>query len=706
MAGNYNVNTYNSALYNAGRDELGAVARSIIQAHTGPHIQAVVGSDPRLPADQSGISFISDFNIREGTVRKPPTSFFFPDLRARVNAVQTRQVNLDAFLKAISKADMPAAAFPVAFIPDLIATIFGLIEKDLPASIIGELATLDLPAILQIVQEDLGGQILGIASPELGGRILGINAPNLGAIIWAPTDLPATLQTVQFNDLPGDIFAFRFSDMPASMFGLAAPILNARVKGFAAAENNLPGVLLSRDELGLPALVISSIPGPNDVTGSIGSTGAYENLLSLIRRTSPADGDLKATIGISIGNTFDLPAEISFLSAIGLAATLTSLALGRNDKFLNATLQPVHAFDILANISSNENLKNLAASIFANFDTADLGGFIRAAETFVTALLTVSTYSTANLRATIGNPSCAGGSASVLLSAIATAQHANDLGGLIQSFIETDLGASINQNELFFAIDSINVKFSPKGIRTNTFLVTDTIGVTFSPFRGLNLGAFIQAVLSNIDLSATVTAEAPLPRVEPAVHRLTAAEIRPDRAFDTQEVRIQMEGELLNYFYVNGTDDAFIQDANENWRINVRGFRPIADGLFGEFGSARVCRLGNISSFKTLDEAMRACIAAVIGLQGERDLTASVSASGDTLFLPAQLSVSDIFSDLGSIVNRVFPVDITASITPDDLGILEIPAAILPSTPATASVGASIDGMAEIDLISTITGVP
>ena len=66
---------YNTALYNAGREEVGAVARSIIQAHTGPHIQAVVGST-------GGVSFISDFVIQEGTVTKPPSRYEFPDLQA------------------------------------------------------------------------------------------------------------------------------------------------------------------------------------------------------------------------------------------------------------------------------------------------------------------------------------------------------------------------------------------------------------------------------------------------------------------------------------------------------------------------------------------------------------------------------------------------------------------------------------------------
>ena len=707
MAGTYNINTYNSALYNAGRDEVGAIARSIIQAHTGPHIQAVVGSDPRLPANQSGISFISDFNIIEGTVRPPPTSFFFPDLRARLNVIQIGQEDLNTLLQAIQKFDMPAGVFPVAFLPDLGAILFGLVEEDLPAFIFGKLAELDLGARLQIVQEDLSGRILGIEAPNLPGTILGISSPILNAIIWAPLDLPAFLNPVSFDDLSGSIRGFQFKDVSGNILGIAAPNLAARIKGFSAAQKNLPSSMTARLEEVLPAIITASIPGPNDVTGIVENiTGGFTNLPGFIRRVDSDAQNLLATIGKAISQNFDLVAKIDFLSALNLGGDLKVLPLGEFDKFLPALLQPVNPFDISASIESNQNLKNLSASIVSSFGTANLSGFIRVAETFVTAILTVSTYSTANLKSTIGNPTCAGGSASVLLSAIATAQQANDLSGFIQSFFEKDLGASINQKEIFHVLDTIDICFSPKRVRDVKFLTTDTIDVLFSPFQGLNLGAFIQSVLSNIDLSATITAQIPLPRVEPAINRITAAEIRPDRAFDIQEIRIQMEGQLLNYFYVNGTQDAFIQDANEQWRINVRGFRPIADGLFGEFASARICRLGRLENFNTLDAAMRACLAAVIGQEGENDLSAFVKGTGSINNLIANLSVSDVFDNLGAKLGTVFPIDLLATINGTDLGKKQLNALITPVVVDALNIPANIVGFGEEDLTSTITGIP
>jgi hypothetical protein len=667
LAGTYNRNTYNSALYNAGRDDRGAIIRSIIQAHTGPHIQAVVGADPRLPANQSGVSFITDFTIIEGTVRKPPLCYNFPDLKAVMRVMQTGSQDLPAAVYAQQYFDMPACTYPVAFLPELRAFIFAYIEQDLGADIFGILAQLDLAAIIQIVQEDLGGFILGIESPVLGGRVFSQLAPNLGGIIWSPTDLPAAIIPVIFSDLPGAIFAFNFDDMPAKMLGIAAPQLFARIKGFASATADLPAVLFSRLEEYLGAQVTAQYPGPNDMTGVIAHDGGsdFNNMLGVLRSRNPGDGDLIATIGREFEVEFDLAARVNFLSAITIAASISPWKLGVNDRFLAGILQPVHTSDIPASIESNENLKNLTATIEALAGTTDLGAFLRAAETFVTALLTVSTLNAYDLRATIGNPACEGGSANLLLNAYANAQHAKDVGGFIQSFIEFNLGATINLKEIFYAVDFIPVTFTPRPNRPVLFLTTDTIPVTFSPFRGLNLGAVITAGQPRIDLPALINAVLLLPRVDPAVSSMTAMELRPDRDFDVQEVRFQMEGELLDYFYVNGTDDAFISDGSQDWKINIRSFREIAVGLFGEFAAGRVCRLGNLTSYATLDEAVRNCIAVVIGQQGEAEMSASVFVSGGVVSLPAILSASDTFGDLSARSNTMYPIDLSAVIGVD-----------------------------------------
>ena len=659
MAGTYNRNTYNSALYNAGRDDRGAIIRSIIQAHTGPHIQAVVGADPRLPANQFGISFISDFTIIEGVVRKPPLCYNFPDLKAVMRVMQTGSKNLPATIFAQRYFDMPACTYPVAFIPELRAFIFAYIEQDLGADIFGILAQLDLAAIIQIVQEDLGGFILGIEAPNLGGRVFSQLAPNLGAIIWSPLDLPAVITSVVFSDLPGTVFAFNFDDMPAQMLGIPAPKLFARIKGFASAQIDLPSVLFSRLEQALGAVITAGRIAGDELSAFLNSSKDSGDMLALL--TAQFVNDLGATIRTEI--EFDLQARLNFLSAITLAASMTALPLGVYDRFLAGILQPVHAVSIPASIEANENLKNLSATIEALAGTSDLTAFLRASETFVTAILTISTLNAYDLRATIGNPACAGGSANAVLNAYANAQHAKDVGGFIQSFIEKNLGATINLKEIFYAMDTIGVTFSPRANRPVIFRTTDTIPVTFSPFRGLNLGAVITAGQPRIDLAATIQAIILLPRVDLSVSRMTAVELRPDREFDTQELRFQMEGELLDYFYVNGTDDAFIADGTKDWKINIRSFREIAVGLFGEFAAGRVCRLGGLTSYATLDEAVRNCIAVVIGQAGEADMGANLFASGGTSSLPALLSANDTFGDMNALVNRVFPVDLMASIT-------------------------------------------
>jgi hypothetical protein len=291
-----------------------------------------------------------------------------------------------------------------------------------------------------------------------------------------------------------------------------------------------------------------------------------------------------------------------------------------------------------------------------------LGAFLRASETFITGLLTVSLFNAADLRATIGKPTCEGGSTTATLSAYANVQHALSLSGFIQSYLTTDLGAAINQKELFYVIDSISVNFTPRGIRPSTFLTTDTIDVLFSPFRGLNLGAFIQATLTYTELTASISAVIPLPRVEPAVNRISTKEARSGREADSQELRIQLEGQLLDYFYVNGTETAFISDSTEDWKINVRSFQEIAADLFGDFAAGRTCRLGDLTSFNTLDAAVRSCIAAVIGVQGEADLTAFIGVTGGVVSLPASLTPNNIFYDMNALVDRVFPEDLSATI--------------------------------------------
>lgn len=703
MAANYNSNTYNSALYNAGRDEASAVAKSIIQAHTGPHIQTALGFQSKLFSDSFDISFISDFNIVEGSVRKPPQFFIFPDLKARIKSVKSGQDDLNSLVVGFAIDDLLGKIFPTNKIPELNGIIFGLLENNLSGIILGRLAEANLSARLQIVQENLAGIILGLDAPNLSASILSIKAPDLGAIIWAPADLKAFITTVQAKNLSGNIFSFQSKDLSGSVFSFDAPKLSALIKGLDTANQDVNASLFAIQDSVLQALIVSSIPGPNDVLGNISSSGDFIELKSFLRSFSSNQKSLKATIGRSFNNKFDLSAKLDFFSALNLKANLTTLELGSNDKFLNAFLQSVNTKTLLAQISSNQNLNNLKAQITSTFGHQDLNAFLRAAETFITAVLTINTFSASDLRATIGNPSCSGGSAIKSLAALAIAQQAATLTAQIQSFIETDLKASINSNNTFLATDTINVKFTASIPRPKSFFVTDTISVHFSPFRGANLSATIQSVLSNMNLSATLNAVFPLQRVESFVDRLTAADLRPLRDLNIQELRLQMEGELLNFIYVNGTEDVFIENSDETWQINVRSFRELGDQLFGEFATARVCRLGNISRFNTFDEAMRACISAVLGQDGEQDLFASLNARGSLLSLPANLSISDVFSDFSAKIDRVFPSNLSASVFPIVLGINKLNANIIPTVSSNLGIPASITGFGQSDLNSLIT---
>lgn len=715
MAGNYNRNTYNSALYNAGRDDAGALIRSIISAHTGRHIQASVGGDPSgSPETSDGLAFISDFSILEGTVKRPPASFFFPDLAARIDAVRSQVDNIAAIIRGQAFKDLPSCIYLVAFQPDLPASLFGLAQKDLGAFLLGLLAEKDLGADIFVAVDNLGGIINelleGETTPFAPRLRATINrdfppgfalAPSLGAIIWTPLDLKAVIGVVEFGDLPADIFAFQARDLPARVFSQFAPSIRAFLRGFASQTADLPGaVRLSAEVPDLPAEINPSFGGETGfrvgLEAQIDSSGGYDSFIAAITPSIPDIGDLLAFI--QTGGEQDLAAVIELLGADNLTAVISTLAFDDTVAELLGFAQPVTPVDLGANMEINQNAKLLAATITALRDSADMSAFIRVAETFVTAVYNIITFGARDLRATIGNPECQGGSGSVNLEAYARAQAAGDISAWIQSFIENNLGAVINTNNRFRTIDYIDVSYSKKRNRPRKFLATDTIPVTYSPFRGASLGAAITATPPEVTLPATITATFLPPRVAPNVSLLTNAELRFGEEFNTQEIRLQLEGTLLEYFYVNDSQNAFIKDPNEDWKINIRAFQPIAENLFGEFAAARVCRLGDLRSFSTIDEAVRFCISAVIGLEGQRDFGATINVRGGINNLSAFAGVSNIFDDLGGIANRVFPADFPAAISGVPIGIEGLQGILLTTAPGTVNIPAAISGFDQTDL--------
>jgi len=669
----YNRFHYNTALWNAGREEELGIAKSIIQAHTGPHVQAVIGA-------AGGTTLISDFIITEGTVKKPPTQYKFPDMTAFIRAYQIRPSNegtaagfakndLASFIRAQLFRDMPACVFIVNHSPDLPAKIFGLFEANLLAFILGKLGEHDLPAVIQATVANLAAIMLGIPAPNLPGTIFAQPTGNLGARIHAPADLGAVFFPVQLADLIGAIRGFQFKDLPGFMLGIPAPQILAFIRGVAGDIKNLPARTLPLTFIpGMPAEITPVFTGETGfavglLTQITSHQGGFDEIIALIRAVGESTGDLGALI--KTGGELDLPAVIQLLGGASIPASIGTIPLGEKDRFLNAFAQALHPADLGAIMTLSENVAFLGASILSLSDTDDLGARIKVAETFITALLTVSTLTSRDLRATIGKPGCAGGSATSVLSAFADVQHAKNLTAFLQSFLEKNLGASINSEDIFFAFDTIDVKFTPFKLPGDPrFNATDTIPVLFSPFRGKNLSAIINTVQNNVFLTASITPVFPLPRVVPAVNRLTAADLRINEPQNIQEIRLQLEGALLEYIYVNGTETSFIKDPNEDWKINIRSFKPIAEGLFGDHAAAKVCRLGALTSFRTMDQAVRFCIQAVLGFESQEDMSARITAKGGINNLTGFLTAQNTFGDLLGIANRVFPVDLGAQLSP------------------------------------------
>lgn len=697
----YNRHRYNDLLYNASPDEFGPLARSIISAHTGPHIQAVVGGSPEALAGQDGLSFISDFVIQEGTVRKPPTSFRFPDLAARIRAVQSATDLLNVFIFAQQIKDLPASIFLVDKIPNLPASIFGLFEANLVATILGKLGELDLGATLQGTEfADLLAQMSGIAAPDLGGRIFGQSPANLGARIHTPEDLAAFIFGVGKGDLLANILGLGFKDLPGQMLGISAPSFLGVIKALQSATDDVPartGAVPKQPDLG--AAITPVFTG---VSATISAIGTFVDFSALLTPTGEGQANLAGLIQQLTGA--DLGATIGFFSAKQLGALISGFALGDLNKDLRSRIQSVTEANLSGTLNILGGFKNLAAILESNSDTKDLLAQIVVDETFITTVLNIITFSAADLKATIGNPACGGGTGSLSLAASALTQHARNLRASIESFLTGDLGATVNSEKIFHAFDTVDVFFRRRNRRPKKIRATDTLSIFYSPFRGKSLAASITPQPRDAVLAASITATFPLPRVSSFVSSLNAANLSA-QDIDVEEIRFQLEGELLEFIYLNGTETSFIRDPNQEWRINIRTFRPIAENLFGDFAAGRICRLGNLESFATLDEAVTFCIRVVLGLEGQEDLGASIVARGTFTSFKASLIVSDTFSDLGAFAGRVFPSDLLGAVLIPD-GFLENLRGVITGVGSGAgNLGASIAQESTGNLGADITGV-
>ena len=696
----YNRNLYNSALYNAGRSEAGAAIKSLISAHTGPHIKAVVGVS-------GGVTFISDFNIVEGSISKPPTSFRFPDLSAIVTAIRIGTADLGASIHGFAYKDLLAKIFPVETIPDLVAYIKALASSDIQASILGMLAEANLGATLFVAIHNLSARIFSFDAPTLSARITPHLPANLGARIWSPLDLLATINYPYYSELPASISGHLAANLIGKVFPVSRiPNLRAYVNASQSSVKDLIAYLKcnasSSGDLGAS---VAGAHGDFDLTAILTPSGAYQNLIGYLTRATAASANLQATLGLSIGNSTDLAASISFYGAKNISASISALPLGAKDRFLPAIIQSLNIVDLSSTITGTTNRANLAASVTSFPYFHDLSAFLRAAETYITSLFTVSTLASADLRASIGVPSCAGGTGILNIAALLTAKNKGDLHGTISAYQLANLGAQVNTTTGLYYFDTVNISYTPQKIRiVYPYLVSDTINIVYAPFRGQNLNASIIGDLPSVNLAATLRVVRVLPRVMPVTSKILSADLRSGEAQNIQEIRLQLEGTFFDFIYINGTNQAFIRDYTQKWKLNIRSFKAIAANLFGDFAAARICRLGDLSSFDTIDAAVRACIDAVLGLSSQTDLGASITVRGGFAGLSATLGTINIFTDIPASVGRVFPSDLLASVASQgDYGAL---GGIISGVSSTSSnLTASIDPYAVSDIGADITGI-
>jgi hypothetical protein len=86
-------------------------------------------------------------------------------------------------------------------------------------------------------------------------------------------------------------------------------------------------------------------------------------------------------------------------------------------------------------------------------------------------------------------------------------------------------------------------------------------------------------------------------------------------------------------------------------------------------------------------------------------MSARIQARGQFGVLPAIIGISDVFTDIGAIANRVYPADFGATVT--GTGQFDgIKASILAVGSTTAGLPATIASYGETDLLTTISGSP
>lgn len=571
----------------------------------------------KLPCVYGGIRDITGY-----IYGNPPHA----DLSAYIYAV-AGQANLSAYIKSTTQTykDLGAYLKPTiqdyknlgaairrrySGIEDLSASLFGWQLQDLSASI-GTHLPLDLQSIINIIEvRDLSASIHGalyFGQKNLGAEI-GTHQPvNLNAYITTPFTA---------FDLPADIYGIDKKELPTFIRSTIQSVLNLGASIGASPPSNLPASIngiLFKGEKNLGANLVG-VYGPYDLHAYI-RVYPYKDLPANIYGRYSGMVNLQAIL--SGWETTDLSAYISAISAANLAAYINSIGKLID---LGATIIP-------------KTIRMKRALLIALLEHKDLSATI--------------------------NFQCFG-SKYVDLSAYLYTIYKKDLPASVWGWRVADIYGNLKAyiNSADYSVhDKYTVKFIPEIVKytqlkltfsiKDSYKVFDTLPIFYGNFYGSNLLASITGVLTNYDLTASITpiiqtSYTELPdNVWPKTHEIV---IDFDAHWKenwrrTVELLFRKDGaEPYHYFYVSGNKQVYKLDRSRHWTIWAQSYVETSDMI--ERRNVRRKYIFKMSDYNNVDEAIRDLIdrvstyrqtnlnAFITGVSNYKDLNALLTSMG------------------------------------------------------------------------------
>ena len=519
---------------------------------------------------------------------------------------------------------------------DLPAWIRGVVYADLPAEIIGDLATQDVD-LGGIVGGHLPGDLVAIiaahAPENLSAYIRGFDFRNLSASTnildtdpllaeigghlpedlsgyikpWPQRDLPGLIHGWDTKDLSAYINMIGYANLPAVIGGHRAGNIRALIKGWVREATYDLGASVhsfALDDLGaiIRGTFMKQLPAylfpvqPRDISAFI--HGWQEAYLSAEIDAKDYPWNLPASIIGRPWKTEDLGAYLLPDGYLGPHSNLSAFILvTQGVTNLPASMLIQQARDLGAFIDPGRDIGNLPAEIYPK-------------RLRLTGILSVITMEHSDLSATISIP-CFFSDLKDLAAYIKPVFQANlsaTLNAKGYVYGQKNLGASFGYALHTVVQDklTINLSIAPIGFRTE-----DKFNINIAIFRsGLSLGASITAQRLPRDLAASINAVDVVPydfetwKGRERVYDTTYMQVLRDY----EDVDISFQTIVKDYFYSSGSEVVAKVDKYTHFVTKVASYFSPATSRKLDRKLHKVKYLYDMRSFDTTDEAMRYAI--------------------------------------------------------------------------------------------------